>query len=111
MQINRDNARKNKHIVYYDYKVRDKVMLTNHTAYKYETPYTETFLVTQCFTNGTVTLQYGATEIRHNMRPIKPYKSDTNVEDFNSINMDDTVNILSPFIYLCLNIKYRIKST
>ena len=31
MQINRHKARDNKHIVYYDYKVGDKVMLTNHT--------------------------------------------------------------------------------
>ena len=31
-QINKDNARKNKHSVDYDYKVRDKIMLTNHTA-------------------------------------------------------------------------------
>ena len=38
-QINRDNARENKHRVDYDYKVGDKFMLLNHTAYKYETPY------------------------------------------------------------------------
>ena len=31
-QINRDNARENKHRVEYDYKVRDKVMLNKHTA-------------------------------------------------------------------------------
>ena len=38
-QINRDNAGKNKHRVDYDYKVVHKVMLTNHTTYKYEKPY------------------------------------------------------------------------
>ena len=38
-QINRGNTRKNKHRVDYDYKVRDKFMLLNHTEYKYETPY------------------------------------------------------------------------
>ena len=32
MQIDRDNTRENKYRVDYDYKVRDKVMLTNHTA-------------------------------------------------------------------------------
>ena len=32
MQINKDNARENKHIVDYDYKVGDKDMLTNHSA-------------------------------------------------------------------------------
>ena len=47
-QINRDNARKNKHRVDYDYKVGDKVMLTNHNTYKNETPYKGPFVVTQC---------------------------------------------------------------
>ena len=37
-------------------------MLTNNAAYKYETPYTGIFVITQCWTNGTVTLQYGATK-------------------------------------------------
>ena len=44
-QINRDNARKNKHRVDYDYIVGYIVMLTNHTAYKYENPYKGPFLI------------------------------------------------------------------
>ena len=68
-------------------------MLTNHTAYKYGTPYKGPFLITQCFTNGTVLLQYGAIQITYNIRRIKPYKYDTKVGDFNSKNMDDAVNI------------------
>ena len=60
MQINRDNARENKHRVDYDYEVGDKVVLLNHTAYKYKTPYKGPFVITQCFTNATVKLQYGA---------------------------------------------------
>ena len=52
-------------------------------------------MITQCFTNGTVHLQYGGTQIKHNIRRINPYKSDTKVEDLNSINMSDGVNILS----------------
>ena len=60
-QINKDNIRENRHIVDYDFKVRDDVMLTNQTAYKYETPYKGPFLITQCFTNGTGNFQYGAT--------------------------------------------------
>ena len=92
-ELNRDNTRENKHRVDSDYKFGDKVMLTNHTAYKNETPYKGTFVITQCFTNGTVLLQYGGIEIRCNIRRIKPYKSDTKVEDYNSINMDDAVNI------------------
>ena len=33
-QINRDNTRENKQRVDYDYKVGDKVKLSNHTTYK-----------------------------------------------------------------------------
>ena len=68
-------------------------MLTYHTAYKYEIPYKGPFVITQCFTNGTVNLQYGLTKIRHNICHIKPYKPDTKVEDFNSENMSDDVII------------------
>ena len=68
-------------------------MLTSHAAYKYETTYMGSFVITQCFTNGTVILQYGATEIRYNIRCIKRYKSDTKVENSNSINMSDDVSI------------------
>ena len=67
-------------------------MLTTHTAYKYKTPYKGPFVITQCFTNVTVNLQCGAIKIRYNIRRIKPYKSDTKVEDYNSINMYDAVN-------------------
>ena len=68
-------------------------MLTKHTAYKYEMPYTGPFLITQCFTNDTLKLQCGAIQISYNIRCIKPYKSDTKVEDYNSINMYDAVKI------------------
>ena len=68
-------------------------MLTNHTAYKYETTYKGHFLITQYFTNFTVMLQYGVTQIKYNIRKIKPYKSDNKVEDINSKNMSDDVNI------------------
>ena len=68
-------------------------MLTNHTAYKHETPYKVPFVITQCFTNDTVNLQCGAIKIKYNIRRIKPCKYDTKVEDYNSINMHDAVNI------------------
>ena len=58
-------------------------MITYHTAYKYETPYKDHFMITQCFTNGTVNLQYGPKQIRHNISFIKPYKLDTKDEDYN----------------------------
>ena len=68
-------------------------MLTKHTIYKYETPYKGPFVITQCFTNGAVHLQHGAVQIKYNIRRIKPYKSDTKVEDYSSKNMYDDVNI------------------
>ena len=80
MQINKDNIRKNIKIVDHKYKVGDKFMLNNHVAYKYETPYKVPFVITQCWTNGMVALQYGTTKIRYNIRRIRPYTFDTNVE-------------------------------
>ena len=77
-QINRDNSRKNRHRFDYDYKVRDKSMLNNYLEYKYETPYKGPFVITQCFTK---------------ICRIKPYKSDTKVEGFNSINISDDFNM------------------
>ena len=62
-QINRDQTYKNKLRVDYEYKVRDKVILTYHTAYKYETPNKGPFVITQCFNNFTVNLQCGPTEL------------------------------------------------
>ena len=57
-------------------------------------------MIKQCWINGTIVLQYGATKIRCNIRCIKTYKSDTNVEDITTENMYDDFNILSPVIYL-----------
>ena len=56
-------------------------MIVNNTAYKYETQYNGKFVITKCCTNGTVTVQCGAMKIRHNIRQIKTYASDTNVKD------------------------------
>ena len=47
MQINIYNARDNKYRVDYEYRVGDKVMLANPTAYKYEMPYKGPFLIKQ----------------------------------------------------------------
>ena len=55
-------------------------MLTNHTAYQYETPHKGPFVITRCFTNRTLSLQYGETQIMYNIRHINPYKSDANVQ-------------------------------
>ena len=81
MQVNKDNIRKNSKIAYHDYKVGDKVMIVNNSAFKYETPYNGQFEITQCLEqwNGIITVWGG--KIRYNIRHIKPYISDTNVED------------------------------
>ena len=54
--------------------------------------------MTWCFTNGTVNLQCGPEKIRYNIHWIKPFKSDTKVEDSNSINTSDDVSVLLPVI-------------
>ena len=83
-QINEHNIRKNNKGVDHDYKSGDKVMLTNNSAYKYATPYNGTFVITQCWTNETVTLQCGPIQTRHHIHRIKPYASDTNIKDINT---------------------------
>ena len=93
VHINKENIRKNKHGVDYDYKVGYNFIIIKHTAYKYKMPYMVPFLITQCFANGTVNLQCGAIKIKYNIRWIKPYKYDTNVEDSSLKTMYDNVNI------------------
>ena len=81
IQINKDNIREYIKIVDHGFKVGAKVMLNNHAAYKYATLYKGAFLISHCWTNVMVTLQCGKTKIRYNIRRIKQYKSDTNIED------------------------------
>ena len=81
MQSNKDNIRENDKRVDHNYKVRDKVMLINNYAYKYEMPYYGPFVITWCWINGMFTLRWGAIKIRHDIHRINPYTSDTNVED------------------------------
>ena len=52
-------------------------MLIRIAAYKYNRP----FVLNQFWTNVMVTLKCGAIKIRRNIRYIKPYTSDKNVED------------------------------
>ena len=53
-QISKDNICENIYRVDHDYNVGDNGILTKHTAYKYGMPYMVPFVITQCFTNGTV---------------------------------------------------------
>ena len=57
------NIHKNNKRVDTDYEVGDKLILNNHAAYKYETLSKGPFLITQCWTNGTIILQCGPTEL------------------------------------------------
>ena len=65
------------------YKVGDKSMLDNHSAYKYETPYKGPFFITQYWTNNTVTLQFGAIKFRYNIRHINSHTYGKNVKNNN----------------------------
>ena len=56
-------------------------MLDNRAAQKNEKPYKVPFVITQCYTNGTVTLQCVAIKIRYHILRIKPHTYDANVED------------------------------
>ena len=97
-KINKDNIRENRNLVDHDYNVQDKVMLDNYATYKYETPYKGPFVITRRFNNGKVKIQYGWTKIRYNIRRIKPYKPDINVEHINPKNVCDNVKIRLPVI-------------
>ena len=101
---------KNSKIIDHDYKIRDTVMLTNNYAYKYETPYDGPFGITQCWRKGTIKLQYGAKNIRHNVRHINPYTSDTNVEDNNNENMYEYSQHMITSYILLYSIKFWKKS-
>ena len=68
-------------------------MLTNNAADKYETSYNSPFLITQCCYHGMATIQCGPIQIKHHIRWMKPYKSDTNVEDIATLYMYGVVNI------------------
>ena len=56
-----------------------------------ETPYKGPFAIEPCWTNGTVTLQCGPIQIRHNICRINSYKSGKKVEYINPENICDDV--------------------
>ena len=62
-QINKDNICGNNKRVDHNYKVGDKFMITNDSAYKYVTPHNGLFVITQWYTNGTVTLHCGLIKV------------------------------------------------
>ena len=50
-------------------------------------------MITQCFNNGTVKLKCGATQIIYDILRIKPYRSNTKVDDTSSKDMSDSFKI------------------
>ena len=87
MQTNKDNIHKNTKILYYGYKVGNKVMLKNKPAWKEMTPYINRFEINQDWTNVMIKLQIGATIYIYiyiyiyNIHQINPYKTKTDVDD------------------------------
>ena len=77
MKINKDNTRKKIKVVNYDYNTRDILMLNNRSSYKYEYVDNGISNIVQCWTNGMVTLQMGAIQIRYNINHIKTYRIDS----------------------------------
>ena len=59
-------------------------------------------MIRRCWNNGTITLNYSLTKNRYNIRWIKTYRSDTNVEDIKSESMYENVNIQLLVIYFWL---------
>ena len=80
-----------------------------------EMPYKSSFVITECFTNGMVMLQCSAIKITHNIRHIKPYKTNTKVEYFNPKIWMMLSIYEGPVIYfymkLKLGMKYMIRLT
>ena len=58
----------------YDYKIGDKFMVRNKSAYKYETPYKGPYGINQPWTNGMVALEIVATENQLITCTLKPYR-------------------------------------
>ena len=56
-------------------------MLNNNAVLRYEIPYKCPFEITKCWTNGTITLQYGASKIRYNILRMNLNVGDINFEN------------------------------
>ena len=48
-------------------------MRNNKSAYRYETPYSGLFEMTQCWTDGTVTLQVNEIKTKYDIHHMNPY--------------------------------------
>ena len=98
-QIIKENIHENNKRYDHDYIVGDKFILTNNYAYKYEIPYNRPFVIKEFWTNDAVTLQCGTIKVRHNICHIKPYTSDTNIEDIKQKLMIDDLKLGMYLLY------------
>ena len=57
----------------HDYRVGDKILIKDRSAYKYETPFKGLYEKFQTWTNGTINVQTGVVTYRINIRIIRPY--------------------------------------
>ena len=56
-------------------------MINNNDTFKYEASYKGPFEIISCLTKGTFTLHYSEIKCCLNIRRIKPYTFDTNIEN------------------------------
>ena len=74
LKIDAANTRENKKRVEWDYKISYLVLISdNDIRRKLDCPTNGPFNIIQCFTNGTVRIQYGAASERINIRRCTPY--------------------------------------
>ena len=86
-------------------------MVDNNAAYWYDIPNKGPFVIMKCWTNEMVTLQCSATKMMYNTRHIKPYTSDTNVEDIKILELmiANVTFAKVPVTYFCMYIKAQNK--
>ena len=70
-QINKDVTRENTTRIDHDYRVGDKVMTNDRSAYKYKTLFRSPYEIIHVWKNGTVTLRMGSVIHRINIRKHK----------------------------------------
>ena len=71
--MDKNNQLENKNSKLHTYIIRDKVLVRNKKANKYEEPYVGPYPITQVWTNGNVTILWGTVQERINIRCIKAY--------------------------------------
>ena len=71
--IQKNNSRENSKRIPHEYHAGDKVMLHLGTEYKHEQPYHGPYEIREVHSNGTVTIQKGASTEKVNIRRLQPF--------------------------------------